>query len=178
MPVPGLSFVAVDVETATSFRHSICQIALVKVVGGTVVDSYATLIKPEPNEFNWHNTRVHGITARDVARSPKWAEVWPDINDFISGHTLVAHNASFDKSAVLRTHEHAGFAPLALDFVCTVLASRRLLSLPDNKLPTVANYLGLDAFKHHDAFDDAKACAEIAMTLVEKFGFEDINGLR
>lgn len=178
MPVPGLNFVAIDVETATNYRHSICQIALIKVVGGTIVDSYATLIKPEPNEFNWHNTQVHGITARDVVNAPTWANAWPEIQGFITGHTLVAHNASFDKSAVHRTHEHAGFSALNLDFVCTVVASRRLLDLDNNKLPTVANYLGLDSFQHHDAYADAKACAEIAITLVEKFGYPDINALR
>ena len=176
MPMQNLNFVAVDVETATSLRTSICSIALVKVVGGSIIDTHYTLIRPQPLEFNYFNTQIHGITAQDVTNAPTWAQAWPSIHEFMEGHTLVAHNAPFDKSAIARTSESYGISTSHLNYVCTVRASRRLLSLENNKLPTVANYLGVDDFNHHDAYDDAKACAEIAIRLSEKFNIETIAG--
>ena len=40
------SFVAVDVETANSDRGSICQIGVVSVEQGQIVDEWQTLVDP------------------------------------------------------------------------------------------------------------------------------------
>ena len=48
------SYVALDVETANSFRGSICSIGLVKFQNGKVVDSSYSLIHPE-EDFDYRN---------------------------------------------------------------------------------------------------------------------------
>ena len=42
-------FAAIDFETANGERTSVCAVGVVVVRGGEVVDSFYSLIKPEPN---------------------------------------------------------------------------------------------------------------------------------
>ena len=63
------SYVALDVETANSFRGSICSIGLVKFQNGKVVDSFYSLINPE-EDFDYRNINIHGITQKDILNSP------------------------------------------------------------------------------------------------------------
>ena len=42
-------FAAIDFETANGQRSSVCSVGVVVVREGMVVDSFYSLIKPEPN---------------------------------------------------------------------------------------------------------------------------------
>lgn len=44
------NFVAIDFETANSFRSSICSIGLVVVLDKVIVEKFYSLVKPIPNE--------------------------------------------------------------------------------------------------------------------------------
>ena len=55
-------FAAIDFETANAFRCSVCSVGLVIVKDGIVIDKIYELIKPEPNYYDYWNTRVHGLT--------------------------------------------------------------------------------------------------------------------
>ena len=56
------NFAAIDFETANQQRTSICSVGIVIVRNGEIVDSYYSLIKPEPEYYSYWNTRVHGLT--------------------------------------------------------------------------------------------------------------------
>ena len=45
------NFAAIDFETANQQRTSICSVGIVIVRNGEIVDSYYSLIKPEPEYF-------------------------------------------------------------------------------------------------------------------------------
>ena len=72
-------FVAIDFETANNDRSSICSVGIVVVRSGVVVDRIYELIKPEPNFYNYHNTRIHGLTNDDTDDAPVFPEVWRKI---------------------------------------------------------------------------------------------------
>ena len=59
-------FVAIDFETANSERSSVCSVGIVVVREGEIVQKHYALIQPEPNYYNFHNTRVHGLSAKDT----------------------------------------------------------------------------------------------------------------
>ena len=64
------SFTALDFETANGKRWSICQVGLVKVVGGTITDEVNFLVQP-PDNYYWSNfIDIHGITPRHTANAP------------------------------------------------------------------------------------------------------------
>lgn len=204
LPAPASSrpsdrWVAIDFETATPQRASACAVGLVAVEDGRVVDSYRALIQPPGNEYAAFNTMVHGITPSDTARAPRFADVWPDIEDFVGGSTLVAHNAGFDIGVLRAECWAADVLPARdLDYACTLVSARLAWpGLTSYSLPWVCEHLGIDLHEHHDAIADASACARIGVRLLEhasvrvwpdatsalrvrmgRFGTEDIRCVR
>ena len=53
-----LNFAAIDFETANNERTSVCSVGVVVVRNGELVDSFYSLIQPEPNYYLYWNTRV------------------------------------------------------------------------------------------------------------------------
>ncbi|MDO5113674.1 MAG: 3'-5' exonuclease [Planctomycetia bacterium] len=160
-------FVAIDFETANYDSFSACSVGLVKCVGGEIVETYSTLIRPPRLYFVPKFTQIHGLTAEDVQYALTFDKHWEfPLRDFLGDYPLVAHNARFDRSVLLGT---LGFYELPMienPWECTLQHSRRYFSrvlkhtLPNYRLNTVAAYWGI-SFQHHDALQDALAAAEI-----------------
>ena len=61
------NFVAIDVETANAEPTSICAVGAVKVMDGSIVDRFYTLVRPYPNYYFRHFTEnIHGIGRSDT----------------------------------------------------------------------------------------------------------------
>lgn len=64
------NFAAIDFETANNERTSVCSVGVVIVRDGEIVDSFYSLIQPEPNYYNYWCTQVHGLTRQDTEDAP------------------------------------------------------------------------------------------------------------
>lgn len=161
-------FAAIDFETANNRPSSICSVGIVIVRNDVVTDEIYRLIRPTPNFYMPGNVRIHGLTRSDTNPAPHFNDVWPEIAPQIEGLPLVAHFSRFDQGCLMAALEHFNMPHPDYRFFCTCTASRRVLGrrLPNHKLDTVAAYLGFDAFRHHHAMDDARACAHIALQLL------------
>jgi DNA polymerase-3 subunit epsilon len=175
----SLDFTAIDFETANGFRGSPCAVGLTKVRGGQVVAEASWLMRPPPDHdhFDFHNVRIHGITAEDVAGLPRFGELFPEIGAFIGGDILAAHNAAFDLGVIRSGLEVSGLPGPAYDYVCTVMLSRRCYSLVSNSLPFAAEEAGVPLVNHHDAAEDARACAGILIDIAARNGANSIAEL-
>lgn len=160
-------FAAIDFETANNERTSVCSVGVVIVRDGEFVDSFYSLIQPEPNYYLYWNTRVHGLTHEDTDPAPVFPKVWRQVEPLIEGLPLVAHNKAFDESclrAVMRCYQ---MDYPDYEFHCTCMASRRLMRwLPNHQLHTVAEACGFHLENHHHALADAEACAWIARKIL------------
>ena len=162
-----LDFAAIDFETANGCRSSVCSVGVVVVRGGEVVDTFYSLIQPEPNYYTWFCQRVHGLGPKDTDTAEVFPRVWERIAPRIEGLPLVAHNAMFDEGclrAVMQVYqmEWPGYV-----FYDTLRASRRKLrGLPTYQLHTVSEACGYCLERHHHALADAEACAAIALKLL------------
>lgn len=155
------TFVAIDFETADQGADSACAVGLVKVAQGKIVARLARLIRPPRQNFLF--TYIHGIEWEHVADKPRWAQLWPEIAEFLKdAEFLAAHNAGFDKRVLYACCETAGITPPGLDFLCTVQLARKAWSIYPTKLPDVCSRLDIK-LNHHEALSDAQACAEIVM---------------
>lgn len=161
-------FAAIDFETANYQRSSVCSVGIIIVRNGEFVDSYYSLIQPEPNYYNYWCTEVHGLCRQDTEDAPVFPVVWKQIEPLINGLPLVAHNSPFDESCL-----KAAFQVYQMDypdyqFYCTCRASRQHFGnqLPNHQLHTVAAACGYDLVNHHNALADAEACAWIAKELL------------
>ena len=156
-------FAAIDFETANEQLSSVCSIGLVIVRNGEIVNSFYSLIQPEPNYYRYWNTQTHGLMVKDTDSAPVFPNVWKQIAPLIERLPLVAHNSPFDESCL-----KAVFQTYCMDypdyvFYCTCRASRKFFpELPNHQLHTVAAACGYDLTNHHHALADAQACAEIA----------------
>ncbi len=157
------NFAAIDFETANEQRTSVCSVGVVIVREGEIVDTYYSLIRPEPEYYTYWNTRVHGSTLADTAKAPIFPTVWQEIAPLIEGLPLIAHNKGFDESclkAVFRTYslDYPDY-----EFHCTLsTARRRYQRFAQLSVHTVAAYFGYELEQHHHALADAEACACIA----------------
>ena len=153
-------FAAIDFETANNERSSVCSVGIVIVRNGEIVDSFYSLISPEPNYYNYWCSQVHGLTREDTEDAPVFPEVWKQIEPLIEGLPLVAHNSPFDESCL-----KAVFRVYQMDypdypFYDTLSVSRQTLpELENHQLYTVAAACGYQLDQHHHALADAEACA-------------------
>ncbi|MDO4413226.1 3'-5' exonuclease [Cutibacterium sp.] len=161
-------FVAVDFETANRMGGvSACQLAMVKVRDGQVVDRFNTLIRPPRGWDSFEFTYLHGISATDVWNSPMWPSIADDISHFVNGATVYAHNAAFDSRVWRQLDEYFGTVTLPSPFFCSYRTAQRLIpGLPNYKLPTVLEACEPSfQLDHHRADSDAEACALIVCQL-------------
>jgi len=179
-------FIAIDFETANKYPSSVCSVGIVMVRQRKVVDTFYSLIQPEPNFYNYFCQRVHGLSAADTDNAPVFPYVWQqleeriidvyfsdqlafdDRRDLIASIPFVAHNSRFDEECL-----KAVFRVYQMDypdyrFRDTLAASRRHFghSLPNHQLHTVAAACGYDLKNHHHALADAEACAAIALSIM------------
>ena len=171
-----MNFVAMDFETANAKRYSACSLALTIVRDNHITDEFYSLINPNV-AFSWRNIQVHGIHERDVADAPTFPEVWQHISQFyVPDKLVIAHNASFDNNVLKATLKHYGIQPPAYQSLDTLRTSRHLLpQLANHKLNTVADALKIDLHHHHNALDDAQACADILIYQAQHFGAQQIK---
>ncbi|MFC8303175.1 exonuclease domain-containing protein [Specibacter sp. NPDC057265] len=175
----ALDFTAIDFETANGFRGSPCSVGVTKVRDGQLVDQGYWLMRPPEghDHFDSRNITIHGITPDDVARAPRFREVFAEVESFIGGDALVAHNAAFDIGVIRSASEVSGMPARALDYACTVMLSRKNYSLPSYSLPFVAEAAGVPLRNHHDATEDARACAGIMVDIAAKHGADSLRGV-
>ena len=161
-------FAAIDFETANECRSSICSVGVVVVRGGEIVDSFYSLIHPEPEYYQWFCQQVHGLGEEDTEDAPVFPHVWEKIAPLIEGLPLVAHNARFDEGCLKEVFKVYQMDYPDYSFHDTLAASRRYFSsrLPNHQLQTVASACGYDLQQHHHALADAEACAFIALEIL------------
>jgi len=172
-----VKFTAIDFETANSSRASICAVGLSIVDNGQIVDQFYQLIRPDPLHFDYMNISIHGITPDDVVDMPSFAECWPVLQGKVSG-PLVAHNAAFDMSVLRKSLDHSGLPYPVVDYFCTVvIAKLTWQEHPNHKLNSLASHLGI-SFRHHDAAEDARVCALVALHACRIHGVETLYDLK
>ena len=161
------NFATIDFETANNERTSVCSVGVVIVRDGEIVDSFYSLIQPEPNYYNYWCTQVHGITRHDTESAPVFPEVWKQIEPLIDGLPLVAHNKAFDESCLKAVFRCYQMDYPDYEFYCTYQAARRAFPNAENhQLHTISMLCGFRLENHHHALADAEACAWIAREIL------------
>lgn len=148
----SISFTAIDFETAQPQPNSICQVGLIRVVNGVIAQELNVLVQPPGNSYWGRFTQIHGIGPSDTFRSPTFEQVWPQIEPFISGQQVVAHNGlRFDFPVLDKTLQYYHFPVPKYGKHCTYKIYKVGLAklCQQYSIP----------LQHHDALSDARACA-------------------
>ncbi len=148
-----MTFTAIDFETAHPKQWSICQVGLVRVENGKIIEKVSMLIQP-PRNFYWDRfIEIHGITPSRTSDSPYFDEVWTKVKPFIQDQLVVAHNMAFDGTCLKQALEYYDLAQPTYERACTYkIYGKNLKTLcQEHKIK----------LNHHDALSDAMACAEL-----------------
>ena len=152
-----------DVETPNRLHDRVCSIAAIRTDDDLNVEyKKSFLVNPEAG-FDRVNSRVHGLSARDVADAPTFGELWDDeLCSVFSGSIVVAHNVAFDLSVVDKALSQDGSAIPDTEYLCTLrVAQRSGLESDDYRLPAICSIFGIELGTHHDALCDAVGCLEV-----------------
>lgn len=159
----NINFLAIDFETATPKRASICEVGICVVRNGEVVETRSWLVQPEDNLYSYWNVQCHGIDSKDTENSPSFSEVWEEIERLYLGEfdTFVAHNAPFDRGCLESSAELYNIHLPKLKWHCSLKKAREVYDFECNTLEYLCGQLGIPEGRHHRAGDDAEMCARL-----------------
>jgi DNA polymerase-3 subunit epsilon len=164
--------IALDFETANPRPGNACQIGLAWIEGDRVVRVEERYIRPRDMEFTF--TWCHGITADHVWDKPEFPEVLEEFRGELDGALVLAHNAGFDAGVMRGCARAYGVRHPKVSYLCTLMIARRVWpELKSKSLGSLARHLGI-RFKHHNAAEDAMACAYVAIAAARLLGAFEI----
>ncbi len=170
-PLADIPYVATDVETTgldAAGGHRICEIALLRFLRGTVVDSLVSLVNPL-RPISPGASFVNGITDDMVAGAPSFADLLPAVVAFIGDDALVFHNAPFDLSFLREEARLAGGAWPGNPVIDTLALARRSRMFRDHSLSSLCGILGIGT-RFHRAESDAYATGKLLLHLAGSAG--------
>jgi len=169
-------FSCIDFETANNNMNSACSVGIVAVSDGCIVKSDYFLIKPPTDHFRHENVEIHGITFDMVSESPQFPQVLEKILPYLTdSQYVIAHNARFDMSVL---HETAATYNLTIPdftYMDSIAVSAKMRNDCGNSLEECCQFFNVPLEHHHNALDDAKACAEIVIRSVNASRYKSLH---
>ena len=170
-----MDFVAIDFETATSKFTSACSLGFCVVEDNKIVKRQEIYIRPVPFEFNEYNIKIHGIEPFMVENKPTFDEYWNDLKPYLNNKTVIAHNATFDVGVLCAMLDLFGIEYPKFKYLCTVKLSQKAYpELSSHKLNNLCDAMGIK-FHHHQAYDDAYACAMVMLRILEDYSLDKLD---
>ena len=156
-------FAFLDVETTGLDPNSgdkVCEVAVIKTVGGQIADEFVTLINPGRN-IPERAVSIHGITQTMVNRAPLFRDIADELLDFLTDTVIVAHNARFDLEFLGSELRNLNLSLPENNVIDTLAIARRYYTFPSNNLGDIARYIGLPLDKQHRALADVTTTKDI-----------------
>jgi DNA polymerase-3 subunit epsilon len=162
-----------DTETTgLTAEDEIVEIAIVNCAGDLLYNQMVKPSQPIPPEV----TAIHGITDGEVENCPTWPDVWPLVKDWISGRTVIAYNAVFDRDMLSNSCgkypeqiEGAYLAPIGLKTRWVDLMTLWMTHIGTSRRMSLAracDHAGIEPGKHR-AWSDAEAARQLLIYLSE-----------
>ena len=164
------SYVVVDLETTglSPEKNRILEIGAVRLEQGKKTDSFQIMVKC-PTEISEFVSELTGITKEMCESGVEEREALEQFLKFAGEDPLIDHNLLFDfkflKWGFARygtVFERAGIDTLKIARAC-------LAELPSRKLECLCRNYQIPQEKHHRAFDDASATADLFLCMKEQF---------
>lgn len=166
--------VVLDVETTGLNKgvDEIIEIGVVDETGQTLLDSRIKPTQPIPAVAS----RVNHITDADVVDAPTLEAVWPQIEQVLSGRTVLCYNVTFDIDTMLvanAARHGLTWFPAATGCVMRAYSAFRGIRMPDGNYRTRRHRLE-DACSHfgitaggHNALGDAGATLRLLKAMAK-----------
>ena len=157
-------FVLVDVETtglSAELSDRVCEIGMVKLRGGAVIDTFGTLIDPQ-RPISAGAYAVNGISPSMLINAPYFSEIADRVWGMMEKTVLVAYNAPFDLSFLVNEFRLLGYPTITHHVVDALSIARQLLpGLGRYPQENVARSMGISSPYMHRALEDAMITAQL-----------------
>lgn len=165
------SVVVLDFETtglSPEYGDRAIEIGAVLLERGVIVQRFQKLMNPGFRISPFIESYT-GITNAMLKGQPCCENVMAEFSEFIAGHNIVAHNASFDRrfldfelKRARRVYEGA--------CCCSLLVSRRIYQdSPNHRLQTLVSHAGIpETGVFHRALADAEMTANLWLSMIER----------
>ena len=159
--------VLLDVETTGlgPEEHRIIEIAYLHIVNGEIIERYDQLLNPQ-RKIPAEAVKIHKITDQMVKKEPKFKNIASDLKDTLSGRIVAGYNVDFDAEFVEAEFKRIGMNVKLRKRLDILEAARRSFpktEVPNYKLPTIKQYLKINAESHR-----ALADCETSWTVLQK----------
>lgn len=149
--------IILDTETTglSVQENKLIEISAARLQGREVVDTFDTFVHPGvviPPEI----TRLTSITNADVAKAPSAETAVAELERFVGGCPVVAHNATFDRAFVEAVKGGVRVSDIWIDSLA--LSRIALPRLRSHKLATMADLFGCAPVSHRSCDDVAALC--------------------
>ena len=143
------------------------EIGAVLIEHGQITDRFQRLMNPGRRISSFIESYT-GISNSMLEEAPPVAEVMQELHEFIAGHNLVAHNASFDQR-FLRAELSRVKKPCDNRFSCSMLAARRIYQMaPNHTLGGLVEYKKIPTDGvFHRALADAEMTARLWLAMLD-----------
>lgn len=145
------NYIVLDLET-TGLDPACCEIievAAVRFIGGEESERFHSYVKPR-GKISRQITALTGISNADVKDAPLPGAVAEGLSQFITGYTIVGYNVRFDISFI---QTRLGIMCDSGAFDVLRMAKRYIHGVPNYKLQTLKEYLGLNLASHNAEAD-------------------------
>ena len=172
----SLTYAVVDVEGNGQQPPDLVELAIVPIVGGEIGEARSWLVRPEAPIAHFA-TRIHGLTNKDVAGAPAFAEIADEVAQLLDGPAIVAHNAQVDVGVLSR--KLPGWKPAEV-FDTLKLAKRLKPEQMSYKLGSLVEAFSLaeglpDGLSPHRATYDALVAARLFVFLANQTAEEPLS---
>lgn len=171
-PLEELPLVSLDTETTglDVIKDRIVAVGTVRLFGRQLFRSctFDTLVRPG-RLIPVSATAIHRITNAMVAHAPEIGDVWPRLQENISGAVVLGHHIAFDLAmlgAAATRHGLPWAEPLALD--TARLAASLDPSEKDLDLGAIACRHGITPLGRHTALGDSLITAELYLRMLPR----------
>lgn len=143
------------------------EIGAVLIEKGEIRDRFQELMNPGFRISSFIESYT-GITNAMLKKARPCHEVMNRFADFIQGHNLVAHNASFDKRFLDDELNRIG-RTYSGQFACSMLVSRRIYQdAPNHKLESLIRFRRIETDgKFHRALADSEMTAKLWLMILK-----------
>lgn len=165
--------VVLDTETTgldPRLGHRIIEIGAVELLSRRLTgNSFHVYLNPE-REIDAGATQVHGMTWDDLKDKPRFAEIAPDLVEFLAGAEVLIHNAPFDCGFLDLELGLLGLPPMAEHCAGvrdTLRLAKELHPGKRNNLDALCERYAIDNSRRslHGALLDAQLLAEIYLAM-------------
>ena len=171
-----MKLTGLDFETANGSHGSICSVGCALLEDGIVTEKREWLVRPHKSLDYVTSAcyNVHGISYYDLRKAPEFPEIWPVLGCMLNtAEHVVIHNAPFDLGHLRAALTLYRLPPIRFPYVCSLAVSReKHPEMRSHSLSAIASIFD-HKFQHHDALEDAIACATILFNM--KFEEKDVK---